>query len=183
MWDGVRSQGQGPGQLGWLQRPRAATSWHLGEVGAQFVFPGRMTAPGGQGWAQSILVPLKSSTRSLKSGSMRSEGRSPSSFAASLSAPREMRYLRIKGSHGCSGEMAWRSPPTAALRSTCYFFFQVGWGGGETGPFGNWLTFPVCSREGKGTARRSQKPLQFLVTPPAFGGPHPGGSLRLEELG
>lgn len=44
-----------------------------------------------------MLVPLKSSTKSLKSGSIRSEGRSPSSLAASLSAPKEMRYLRCEG--------------------------------------------------------------------------------------
>lgn len=55
------------------------------------------------GGAQSIVVPLKSSTRSLKSGSMRSDGRSPSSLAASLSAPSEMRYL---GGQGSSGEVA-----------------------------------------------------------------------------
>lgn len=102
--------------------------------GRRWTFSGRMSVLGGQGWAQSILVPLKSSTRSLKSGSIRSEGRSPSSLAASLSAPREMRYL------GCKGQpwLQWRDgledaspspePWAGALRSTCFFF---SWGEGE----------------------------------------------------
>lgn len=47
---------------------------------------------------QSIVVAWKSSTRSLYSGSMRSEGFSPASVVASRLAPREMRYLQETGS-------------------------------------------------------------------------------------
>lgn len=91
---------------------------------------GRARALGGQGWAQSILVPWKSSTRSLKSGSMRSEGRSPSLLAASLSAPREMRYLGCKGWQWGGGPQGALTPSPGSqagvLRYTFFLIFPGG---------------------------------------------------------
>lgn len=65
-----------------------------GRVGA-----GRALLPPGTR-VQSTLVPSSSCTSSVQSGSMRSEGRWPALLAASLSAPREMRYLGANGRPG-----------------------------------------------------------------------------------
>ena len=95
--------------------------------GGHLTSPGKARALGGRGWAQSILVPLNNSTKSLKSGSMRSEGRSPSSLAASLSAPREMRYLGCKGQpwlrKGGGLQDAHPCPRVAGWGSEVHLFF------------------------------------------------------------
>lgn len=115
VWGWGLCPGRGPGQLPALP---------VGQVlvlggGGHPTSPRRARALAGQGWAQSIRVPWKSSTRSLKSGSMRSEGRSPSSLAASLSAPREMRYLGCKDCGGWGGGLqdAHPSLPGSRLES------------------------------------------------------------------
>lgn len=71
--------------------------------------PGRDARP-----PQSIVAAWKSSTRSLYSGSMRSDGFSPSSVVASRLAPSDRRYLRQRQRSARAGRRSEPGPAPAA---------------------------------------------------------------------
>lgn len=109
---------------------------------------------------------------------MRSDGRSPSSLAASLSAPSEMRYLGGQGGSGevAEGALTRPGPRAAADARPC----RVSAGGAQRGEPDPAET--SVQPAGKTAERRFLELLGFSAgpRPPR---PHPGGPLRPEWWG